>query len=234
MQELLRDDGYPLNAINEAIDRVLADINNSGRYRFQEGIITIALVQGTYTYVISSTSVDILGDSDAIYAAQTTSVKSLHKMDYGDALADGRFNTTATQGVPEIYSIRIDGSGATDDVSLYVDPVPSGDAAGKTITLLTYNELGPLASDLAKPFPLPARYHPTLLVYGTLAEVAPATQVRGADGFVPAAVAYERAFKSMQLQEKWSPHIAREVKRDNRWNGFSRVGMVSSAHPTSL
>lgn len=217
VQEMMRDDGFPVSSINEALDRVIAGIANGGRYRFQEGSTDITLVTSTISYTMTTT---LTGDIDVIYAPNTSSVAALRKMDYYDGLAEGRFSTAGTTGVPEVFALP--GAGTT----IYVDPPPDSTANGKTVRVFGYLDITPITSDLSTPSLIPARYHPTLLVYGTLAEVAPGVQVRSGDGYVPATIAYQTALTGFRDQELWQPHLPRQVKRDNRWDGFSSVGYV--------
>lgn len=225
VQNLLRDDGYPISSMNEALERIITEINNSGRYRFQETSVDISLVQGTASYAVTTNT--FLGEIDVIYAPSTADAAPLSKMEYGDALTEGRFASTAAQGIPSIYCFQ----GVTS--TIYVDPIPDGTANAKTLRIFGYSDLTPPTSDSTAITVLPARYHPTLLVYGVLSDIAPGMQIRSGDGYVPAAVAYQKAFKSMQLQEKWAPHIPRELKRDRRWASIGEAGMVSGVRPTS-
>jgi hypothetical protein len=226
VQALMRDDGYPVEAINEALERVIAHVNNSGRYRWQESTLDLTLVTNTYTYNMTTLgSTTFLGDIDVIYNPQSgapgvpsgnTGSWGLHKMAFDEALEEGRFSTLST-GEPEIYCLP--GAGET----LWIDPLPNSTANGKTLRVFGYSDLTPPTGDLTAITGLPARYHSTLLVYGVLAEVAPALQVNSADGYISASKAYTMAFEDFRLQEKWQPHMPVRLRRDNRWDNISRI-----------
>lgn len=217
VRNLTRDEGYPTESINEALSRVIADINNSGRYRFQEGNLDIQLILSTASYAMSTTT--FIGDIDVIYQPSSSETASIPKMVYNDALAEGRFAST-TPGPPEIYALPGDGT------TIYIDPIPSAAEVGKTLRIIGYRDMLPPTNDTTAITILPPRYHENLLVYGTVAQVAPSMQIQVGEGFVPATAVYQRAFTQMVLQEKWRPHTNPKFKNDERWTNLSSLGNV--------
>lgn len=217
VRNLLRDEGYPSDSINEALSRVISDINNSGRYRFQEGNYDILLTLQASSYTLSTTT--FIGDIDVIYKPSTADAVGIPKMVYHDAVAEGRFVSTVT-GPPEIYCLPGDGT------VIYIDPVPSAAEVGNTLRMIGYRDMLPPVNDTTPITILPPRYHEGLLVYGVAAQVAPALQVQSGEGFIPAIAVYQRAFTQMVQQEKWQAHQNPKFKNDERWRNLSSFGNI--------
>ncbi len=217
VQGLLRDDSFPVEVINEALNRVLDDLNSSGRFRFQEdNATTITLVTGTYKYAVTST---ILAEKLLVYQLASTTEQAIipKGADMVDAIAAGAFTGS---GVPLWYF-------KWDDY-FWFDPIPSSAENGKIVTVFHYKDITQLTGDLDTPG-IPARYHGNVLVFGTAAEIAPGLMVRTPEGNVMIGIAYAKARQQMIQQEKWEPFTNKQLIRDPRWStihGSGHVGKI--------
>ncbi len=211
---LLRDDTYPPEAVNEALNRVLLDINGLGRFRFQQNIDTVALVTGTYKYNITST---IIAEKLVVYQlADTVNQAILSKApDMVDAVVNGAF---LTSGIPTTY--------ARWNAQWWFDPIPDATANGNTISILHYKDIAELSSDISTPG-IPTRWHGSVLVYGIAADIAPGLMVRTPQGQMMVQKAYEAARRELLQQELWEPFTNKQLQKDPRWRGFESFGNVS-------
>lgn len=216
VQGLLRDDTFPVEAINEALNRVLLEISSSGRYRFQQATTTLAMVGGTYQYNIPT---DLLGERLLVWKAGTDSQAVIAKF---------------PEPIDEILSSGFVTSGDLPTTYLrwgnqfWFDPIPNATADGGLVTVYYFKDIATLDNDLTQITTLPARYQPTLLVYGVAADIAPGLMVRTPEGNMSIQIAFQRALKTMKEQELWDPHTDKQLIRDLRWKNINRVGNVGS------
>lgn len=214
VRNALRDQGYPTESINEALDRVLQDLNMVGRLRFQQQATTVTLVTGTYKYAVTST---ILGEDLVVFQVGVLAdQKVLGKgPDLVDGFVDGAF--TATGDAPTKYFRWAD--------EWWFDPIPNSTANAKVVTIYHYKDLTLPVTDFTA-LPIPVRYHAGLLVYGVLAEVAPALDIGTGDGRLTALSAYSNAKAQFLAQEKWEANKFPNLITDVRFNAISRLGNV--------
>jgi len=214
VRNILRDDGYPTDSINEAINRVLSMVNTSGRYQCQEDTTTITLATDDYKYDVTST---ILAEHLVVFQVGVTADQKILKKGPAlvDGFADGAFLTTAD--APVTYF-------RWNDEWMF-DPIPNSTANDKVVTIYHYKDITELTGDFESPT-IPTRYHDTLIVYGTLAEIAPALQMSTGDGKFTAQFAFEKAMNNFKLQEKWIPLKSPNLIKDSRWTGLEAFGHV--------
>lgn len=215
VQGLLRDDSFPVEVLNEALNRVLLDLNGLGRFRFQQNLDTsVVLVSGTYKYNITST---IIAEKLVVYdLGGATTQNSLTKIpDPFDAIENGFF---LTSGVPTQYMRWQD--------QWWLDPIPDATTVGKILSIFHFKDIAEVTSDIVAPG-IPTRWHGTLLVYGIAADVQPGLMVRTPAGQVQVAQAYQNAKAEMIRTESWEPYTDKRLIRDGRWTGFENAGHVS-------
>ncbi len=214
VQGLLRDDTYPPEVINEALNRVLLDINNSGRFRFQQNSDTITLVDGTYKYAVTSS---IIAEKLVVFQLGTSSEQVVvpKEADMLNAIANGDFLESGN--APTSYARWND--------YWWFDPIPNATAAGKVVTVFTFKDITALTGDLDYPG-IPPRYRGSVLVYGVAADIAPGLMVRTPQGNMGVQTAYEHALRKMMQQELWEPFSNKLLIRDPRWRDISTSGSV--------
>lgn len=216
VRQVLRDESYPKEDLNSAINRVIADVNNSGRYRFHQSTSDITLVAGTFSY---TRPVTMIADYALVFAPGVTGYeKVLSKgSELIDPFTNGQF--IDTNDAPVEYW--------TWGSTILFDPVPNATAALRTVRIYGHFDLAILNGDLDKPG-LPARYHYNVLVYGAAAQVAPAAMVRTAAGTISVQKAYENSFDDMKRSELWEPFKVEQWLGDERFADSANWGNVSS------
>lgn len=217
VRQILRSDSYPREDINSAINRVIADINISGRYRFHRTTSSLTIVAGTYSIAVPST---LLSDYALLFAPGVENYQKLINKgsELIDPFSDGKFISTGDK--PEEYWRWGD--------NFLFDPVPTATMALQTIRVYGEFDLALLSGDFDTSG-LPARYHINVLAYGAAAQLAPDQLVRsGGSGPVTVQSAYDEAFKSMIRQEKWEPYQTEEWLRDSLFVGSQNWGNVDT------
>lgn len=214
VRNALRDQGYPSDAINEALDRVLQDLNISGPFRFQQQATTVVLSTGQYKYGVTST---IIAEKTVVFQVGVAADQAVLPKgpELVDGFVDGAFTETGDK--PIRYFRWAD--------EWWFDPIPNSTANGKVVTIYHYKDLTLPTSDLTA-IPIPARYHAGLLVYGVLAEVAPALDISSGEGRLTAMSAYAQAKTNFIRQEKTEPNKFPNLIKDVRWVAISRLGNV--------
>lgn len=214
VRRVLRDETFPSEEVDAAINRVIQDINASGRYRFHEATHSVTLTTNTATYAVQA---DILAEHALVWKAFTADQVVLHKMTDGlsNALDLGLFQDTGNN--PERY-LRWGGL-------WYLDPVPNSAASGTIITIFSMKDLVKLYSP-ADTCALPAR-HDNVLIYGAAAQINPNLRPDGPKG-VSISQMFNTAFAGMRTQEKWNPDEIYLLKRGPRWNTASTWGNVGT------
>lgn len=214
VRQVLRDESFPAEDIDSAINRVIKDINTSGRYRFHESEDTITLTTSTYSYAVDS---DILAEHAVVYKAFTTDQVVLDKIQgkLENALALDLFTESAD------YPTQYLRWGQT----WYFDPIPNATANGNTITIFCMRDLAQLYSPLDT-CSLPDR-HANVIIYGAAGQINPLLKPDGNRGQTVTQL-YQIAFNNMRLQEKWDPDDVPTLVRGPRWNDASSWGNVST------
>lgn len=212
---LLRDETYPATAINAAINRVLTNINNMGRFRFHQDFSDITLVTATASYAVTKT---ILAEEFVVINPDTTTQKILSKYSsFLDAKVAGAFVTTGD--APKFY--------ARWENLWYFDNVPNATANGKTVRIYHFTDIPKLYGDLEAVTRLPDRYQHTTLAYGVVAELSPAVQLQdGKGGYIAARSAFKESVRDMIMQEKWEPLVSHSLLLGRRWVDWELAGHV--------
>lgn len=236
VQGLLRDDTYPVEVINEALNRVLLEINGLGRFRFQENASMITLQTGQFIYPVDSsqtvlTSVPIgtdpkfiynddpiIAEEVVVYRFGETAQAVLTKLpDLFSGIDAGLF--TKQGGPPQVY--------ARYGTNWYFDPIPDTTTGGYVVTIFCYRDVPALVTDLDIP-KIPSRWHGNVIVYGVAADLAPGLMVRSPEGNILVGRAYQMSLQKMIQQEGWDPYTDKRLLRDDRWVGFENIGRVGT------
>lgn len=217
MRELLGMDTSPSEDINGAINRVIADVNNSGRYRFHQTNVNLAaLVDGTYSY---DTSTRMIAEKAVVFAPGVSGYQKT--IDKGSEIIDpftgGYFITKGD--APTRYWIFGN--------KILFDPVPNATAALRTITVYGEFDLAMLDGDSDVPG-LPARYHYNVLVYGAAAQIRPSAPLKTASGATTVGDAFRNAFQDMVRNELWNPYQTEGWQTDDRFLDMDQWGNVGS------
>lgn len=209
VRQILRADGYPPEDINIAMNRVLQDISNSGRYLCQKSTDDITLATGVFSYVVKPT---LIAERTLIFDRNTVNEFVINKgTEIEDAYGDGLFKAQGTWMAPNRPTYWRWG------LNWLFDPIPDASLNGKKVTVFGVFDFPKLAGDLSKPDPLPERWQSTLLVYGTAAQLAPAALVRTATGTLSVEGAYKTSFQHFIRQELWEPYAGGQLALDDRF-----------------
>lgn len=218
VRQVLRSDSYPREDINSAINRVIADINASGRYRFHRTYATLSgWAAGTFEYAVPTT---LVSDYALVFAPGVdTKQKIINKgSELTDPFSKGMFIDTGD--APEFYW--------RFGQKFLFDPIPTAVAAAQSIRIYGEWDLDLLTGDFDTSG-LPARYHINVLAYGAAAQLAPDALIRsGASGPISVGQAFQNAFDSMIRQEKWEPYQTEEFGVDAPALGMEQWGNVDT------
>ena len=214
VRRLLRDDTYPREDVDAAINRVLADVNVSGRYQFHETQTDLTLVSGTYKYAVAS---DIIAEHLLVYKPESADEVPLDKIQRGleDAMDADYFSAT---GIPTAY-LRWGGY-------WWLDPIPNATAAGQTVRIYGHEDLAKLSNDTDTPG-LPSRYH-NVLTYGAAAQINPMIKSESSKGALLITALFSQALNNMRLQENWKPLRIPQLIRGRRFAEQNEWGHVST------
>ena len=214
VRDMLRDSTYPEDSIDGAINRVVRDINESGRYRFHEAQYTFNLTANTYTYSIPG---NCLGETVMYYA--------LGNNTYQAEIPRKREIFAAAPVVPTDT-----GNSPTEWASYgnnwYIYPIPNSTAATNgNITVFYDKDLTELLSPMDT-LGIPDR-HRNVPVYGAVAQLRPNLMLASPKGDVLVSTLYTQAFKDMQTQEHWNMASIPSLRPGPRWTGMNNWGFVS-------
>tara|TARA_R100001530_G_C4320527_1_gene155571 strand:+ start:3130 stop:3852 length:723 start_codon:yes stop_codon:yes gene_type:complete len=224
VRRLLRDSSYPKEEINEAINRVIENVNLlPGNYRFKQDFSDITLVTDDYDYTIDTDVVnEILVVHDPAVSPKPSATPAMgivakYPSNLVSAVADGKFTTSAS--APTTYVRYMN--------EWWFDPIPDSNANGDTVRIYHMADLPALTHDLDKP-PLRfnERYHRTILVYGAAAEISPFAQTDTGLGSRRLHDKYQENMNNMQGQELWDYMTSENLLRDLRWSGAESWGNV--------
>lgn len=211
---ILRDDSFPQLDINSALNRVIGDINNAGRFRFHQNSVTITPVAGTYSYAVPST---VLAEYSVVWAFAVVNKQALINKgsELIDPLRSGKF--TEAGDLPTDYWRWGD--------NFLFDPIPNAVTAAYNFTVHCFKDVTELDGDLDTPG-IPARYHRNVLAYGAASQISPAAMVKLPSGTISVASAFERAMTNMIRQELWEPYKVERFVPDSRWIRIHQVGNI--------
>lgn len=205
----IRDDSFPAEAVDDAINRVIDEINTAGRFRFHQSEADITLVAGTWQYAIPSYFV---GEEILVLNAESEDQAILTKDEsILTAVRDGRFWDT---GTPEFYIRR--------GAQFWLSPIPKTADAGDKITVYGHYNLPHLISD-GDTSALPDIYENTVLVMG--AAVRLSRHLKG-EAQKELLADFSVAFSNMKNQEAWEPLVIPRLYRGNIWRNSHTWGSV--------
>jgi hypothetical protein len=212
VRRLLRDDTFPDEDINAAINRVISDINAMDRFNFHQASTDITLVSGTASYLYDQNW--ILADRGVIFAAGTSRQAQLAKYDGPqNALPDG-FGLESGS-VPRTYYIWGD--------YIFFDPKPNAVAAVDKVRLFYYKDLAALTTELQVP-DFPTRYHNTVLAYGAAVQLSPMVELDNGVNYNNLTKLFERSVSNMRRNEDFELNVIKGLHKSNRWDLSSRWG----------
>lgn len=211
---LLRDDTYPVEDVNAAINRVLMDINGMGRFKFHQSSSDLTMATSTYKYADPS---GLLAEKVLVYRAFTTYETTLAKY---EGVIDAFVNEKCLESgdTPETY-FRWGGY-------FYIDPIPTASTNGYKITVYGLYDLVPYTSDQSTSA-LPDRWARTTLAYGAAYQLNPNLRVGGTEGLKLIGALYEMSLKNMINQEHWDPMVVPAAIRSKRWADSDSWGHVN-------
>lgn len=209
VRQLLRDDVYPAEDIDAAINRVISEVNAAGTYRFHESSGNLTLVAGTFKHAYPTGLREeytlVLNPESATEAV----LKRIPDMAYAQQV--GYFSAS---GTPDKY--------LPFGQYFWLDPIPAAADASKTVRVYGVFDLASLVSDMTAN-PLGARYD-NVVIYGAVAQIAPTVKVQG--GMVTAAKAYAASFKDMVDRESYKPGYVPSMIRSRRWSEAANWGNI--------
>ena len=211
---LIRDDGFPGDDIDDAINLVIEEINNSGRFRFHQNDTDLTLVEDQFQYTVSA---NIQDELVLVFEPQSTDQKILNAYQGGiiSGINDGAFGTSKGDA-PTVYAQWKD--------EWWLDPIPNSTAASKTVRIYYWKDVVSLTDFLDEPS-IPARYHHSVIAQGAAAKLRPDTRV-GSQSIGKAA---EGALANMVRQELWNKFESYELQHDDRFIDMEIWGNVDTA-----
>ena len=228
VRRVLRSDAFPKEDIDDAINRVIAQINIMGRFKFHETSASFALVADTWRYGITGVAgFEMIAEEILVYdvpvspkPATTPKPQILLKIpSMIDAMNEGYF--LASGDKPLRYLLWQE--------EVWLDPIPNATAAAITINMIYFRDLPSLAHDMdVIPTRFPARYVRNVIVMGAALEIEPNLEVNSSTGVSRASNIYQRSIRNMKEQELWESLIAPNLIRDARWANANKWGSVST------
>lgn len=191
VRKMLRDDSYPVDDVDSALNRVLGDINVLGRFRFHEGAYSFNLTANNYTYAIPTT---VLAERLLIYAAGNNT--------YQKEIPRRREPWTGSPIIP-IATGESPEEWYRYNNNWYINPIPNATmVAHGNVTVLHDKDLTSFlsANDTTA---LPDR-HSNVLIYGAVAQLRPGLLIGSPEGQISIETLFSRAVEFMRQQEKWN------------------------------
>jgi hypothetical protein len=213
VRRILRDDTYPAEAIDAAINQIIELINTKGRFRCHQAYEDVTLITNTASYAITET---ILAEELVVFDPGLTTQKILFK---NESLIDAvqRNEFTATGSAPVFY-LR------WDDL-WYFDPVPNATANNRKVRIYHFKDLDLLTGDL-QTSNIPARYHRPLLAMGAASDINPTLQIEQGGRQKSISSIFEEALKNFQKQELWEPLISHNLGIGYKFQSMHKWGSV--------
>lgn len=212
VRRIIRDPDYPKQDIDKAINSIISSINLLGRFKFHQGYYDLTMVQNQKEYAIPNFIAEELVVLEPGEEEQGILVKP---PDLIDPFSSGRFIET---GDSPAYYLFWGGN-------IWIDPIPSAAAAGKTVRVYGYYFL-PLLSDDITIVGLNDFYCVSVLAWGAASEINPSLIVESSGKQSSIRDIFEMNLKGMIRSEMWNPMVSPNIIRDYRWNGMSRIGYV--------
>jgi hypothetical protein len=213
IRSLLRDDSYPDSDIDMALNRVVRDINNLGRFRFHEQSYTLNLTANNYTYAVPAT---VLAERLMIYdlgGNNQFEVPRRREMWTGSPLVP------ANNGSTPVEWFRYNNN-------WYIVPIPDATMAANDITVLYDKDLVEFFSP-TDTTALPDR-HKNVLIYGAVAQLRPNLLIGSPEGEALIENLYQMAVQAMKDQENWDYESIPALRAGKRWQLASQWGHVTN------
>lgn len=214
IRTLLRDSSYPESDVDSAINRIVLDINSSGRYRFHEATHAFNLSANNYTYAVPG---NCLGEKVMLYAAgNNTYQKEVPRK--REIFAYAPQIPTETGNAPTEW--------ARYGNNWYIYPIPNSTmVTNGNMTVIYDKDLVTLLSPTDS-LALPDR-HRNVIIYGAVSQLRPNLLVSSPKGDVAVTQLYVNAFRFMQTQEHWDMASIPHMKTSPRFSNMSSWGYVS-------
>jgi len=225
VRQIIRSDDFPKDDIDEAINRVIEQVNVLGRFRFHKTFTNIAMVTDDYDYAVPTNMLAeelLVFDPPVSTKPATTPTPNivLKLPSLVDAINAGRFISSGD--VPKVY-VRFGDE-------FWFDPIPNATTNGTNVRVYHDADLPILTHDMdTMPSRFHQRYQRSVIVVGAALEIEPNLQVNSETGVVALAARYQRSLRNMQEQELWEPLTSKSLIRDARWtkaNEWGNVGTV--------
>ncbi len=224
VRRILRSDDFPRDDINDAINRVIEQINILGRFRFHKTFTDLTMATDDYDYAVPTTMLAeellVFDPPVSTKPATTPSPQIVRKAPSLAAhIADGNLITSGN--VPLRY-VRF-------GEEFWFDPIPNSTTNGKVVRVYHEADLPVLTNDMdTLPARFPGRYIRNIIVIGAALEIEPNLEVNSNTGVSRMNNIYQRAVRNMQEQELWEPLTAPNLIRDARWTNANKWGNVGS------
>jgi hypothetical protein len=204
VRKMLRDDSYPEIEITAALNRIIGDVNNLGKFRFHEQSYTLTLTANNYTYAVPSTV-----QSERLFLYANNEVPRRRELWTGTPLIPDTTGSTPSEWFR--YSNN-----------WYIVPIPDTTMAANNVTVLYDADLVAFNSYTDSTI-LPDR-HRNVLIYGAVSQLRPGLLVASPEGQVKIETLYRQALTSMIEQEHFEYSSIPTLRSGMRWRNFSSMG----------
>ena len=216
VRRILRDDSYPQQDIDAAINRVLLDVNEMGRFKFHEASYTLNLTANTYIYAIPA---NVQAEKIFIYdlgGNNQVEVPRRREIWTGVPMVPDANNSNDYADKPAEWSRYAN--------NWYIYPIPNATAAGNDITVLYDKDLLPLFSPMDTSA-LPDR-HQNVLIYGAVSQLRPGLLIGSPEGQVAIETLFARAVRNMMQTDLWQSAFIPSLRVGPRFRNMSQWGFV--------
>lgn len=207
IRRMLRDDSYPEADIDAAINRVIADINTLGRFRFHEASYALNLTAGNYTYPVPANV-----QAEKVFIYGNNEVPRRREMWTGSPMIPDANNNTGDTPTEWFRYAN----------NWYIIPIPTATMAANDITVLYDKDLAALLSPLDTNA-LPDR-HANVIIYGAVAMLRPGLLIGAPEGQVKIDTLADRALSAMREQENWNYGSIPSMRVSHRFKGMVNWG----------
>lgn len=210
IRHLLRDDSIPSPTVDEAINLVVREVNEMGRFRFHEGVHTLNLTANTYEYAVPAN----VNEEKLFLYAPGNNTYQMEVPRRRELWAGSPMIPTSTGNTPTEWYRYAD--------NWYIVPIPDATMAAHNISVYYDKDLATFFNDMDT-IALPDR-HVNVLVYGTTAILRPGLLIGAPEGQQKIENAYARAVRVMMEQELWRFSYIPRLRVGKRWSNCSSWG----------
>lgn len=211
---LLRDDTYPLEDIDLAIESVLSDINVLHRFRFHEATYSFNLTANNSSYSVPT---GVIAEKVFVYALGNNSYeKEIPKR--REPWASSPIQPSSTGSSPSEWWRYGD--------NWYINPIPDDTMVTNGNVTVFYDKDLTMPVSPMNNFTLPNR-HRNVLIYGAVANLRPNLIIGSPEGDARAETLYNRTLKSLLDQELWDYAKIPAMRTGPRWDSQNDWGHVS-------